>query len=133
MTKFSNPILIYDNQCYSCTKYAKIVNRMVSKKCLIVGHYTPLGKEIKKQLFPKDYEGLEMSWFIIAGVAYGGRSGLLRLIKFILFERKKDVYVDNEFDLTACSTDCNTVKILLQRSFSIFRLHEKFVVSNPFE
>jgi len=95
-----------------------------------VGHYTPLGKEIKKKLFPTDYEGLEMSWFIIDGIAYGGRSGLFRLIKFILFERKTGDSVDNVFDLTQCSTACKSRKISAQRLLNIFLTNRKFTVTN---
>ena len=126
MVEFSFPILIYDNLCYSCTRYAKIANRLVRNKCLIVGHYTPLGKEIKKQLFPKDYDGLEMSWFIIDGHAYGGRAGLFRLIRYILLEKKKGSFPKNEFNLTECSNDCKTVKGVFLRSYSIVTMYKKF-------
>ena len=128
MSDLVYPILIYDNLCYSCTKYAKIVNSLVRNKCLIVGHYTPSGKEIKKQLFPKDYEGLEMSWFIIDGYAHGGRAGLFRLIRYMLFERKKGRYTKNEFRLTECTTACKTVKGIFLRSCSIVTTYKKFGV-----
>ncbi len=105
-----------------------MVNDLVRNQCTIVGHYTPLGKEIKKQLFPTDYEGLEMSWFIIDGYANGGRAGLLRLIRYILFERKKGKYPKNEFSLTECTTDCKTVKGVLFRSSSIVTMYKKFSI-----
>ena len=127
---FSYPILIYDNLCYSCTKYAKIVNDITNNKCLIVGHYAQHGKEIKQKLFPQGYEGLEMSWFIIDGVAYGGRSGFFRLIQFILFGRKKIDPINNEFDLSKCDIACKTTKTLLRRSISLFVMHKKFNVPN---
>jgi len=126
LTELSYPILIYDNLCYSCTRWAKIANDLVKGKCLVVGHYTPLGKEIKKQLFPKDYDGLEMSWFIIDGHAFGGRAGLFRLIRYILLEPKKGAFPKNEFNLKECSTDCKTVKGVLLRSYSIVTRYKKF-------
>ncbi len=126
MARLVYPILIYDNLCYSCTRYAKIVNDIVRNHCLIVGHYTPLGKEIKKQIFPTNYEGLEMSWFIIGGFAYGGRGGLFRLIQYILFDKKKGEYPKNEFSLTECTTDCKTVKGVFLRSSSIVTMYKKF-------
>ena len=126
MTELSYPVLIYDNLCYSCTRWAKIANGFVKGKCLVVGHYTPLGKEIKKQLFPKDYDGLEMSWFIIGGHAFGGRAGLFRLIRYILLEPKKCSFPKNEFNLKECSTDCKTVKGVLLRSYSIVTRYKKF-------
>jgi hypothetical protein len=127
--ELSYPILIYDNLCYSCTRYARIVNKLVQNKCLIVGHYTLLGKEIKKQLFPKDYDGLEMSWFIIDENAYGGRAGLFRLMRYILFERKKGSHLKNEFNLTECGMDCKTAKGTLLRSYNIITMHKKFTIS----
>ena len=91
-----------------------------------MGHYTTLGKEIKKQFFPKDYDGLEMSWFIIDGHAYGGRAGLFRLIRYILLEKKKDSFPKNEFNLTECNNDCKTVKGVFLRSYSIVTMSKKF-------
>lgn len=126
MTELSYPILIYDNLCYSCTRWAKIVNGIVKGKCLIVGHYTPVGKEIKKQLFPKDYDGLEMSWFIIDGHAFGGRAGLIHLIRYIFLEPKKGSFAKNEFNFTECSTDCKTVKGVFLRSSRIVTRNKKF-------
>ena len=126
MTYFGSPILIYDNLCYSCTKFARVANNLVNGKCLIIGHYTPLGKEIKKQLFPQDYEGLEMFWFIIDGYAHGGRAGLYRFIRYFLFEAKKGDYKKNEFNLTECTTDCKTVKGVFLRSHSIITNYKKF-------
>lgn len=129
MTELVYPILIYDNLCYSCTKFARIANNLVERKCTVVGHYTTIGKEIKKQLFPKDYDGLEMFWFIIDGYAYGGRAGLIRLIRYILFEGKKGVYPKNEFHLAECTTDCKTVKGVFLRSHSIITNYKKFSIS----
>jgi hypothetical protein len=126
LTDISYPILIYDNLCYSCTRYAQIVNSLVRNKCLIVGHYTTLGKEIKKQLFPKGYDGLEMSWFIIDGYAYGGRSMLLHLTRYMLLEQKNGIFPKNEFLLTECNTDCKTVKGVFFRSLSIITKSKKF-------
>ena len=122
----SCPILIYDNLCHPCTKWAKIANNLVKNKCLIVGHYTPLGVEIKKKYFPKGYDGLEMSWFIIDGHSYGGRAGLFRLIRYILLEKKKGQFQKNEFNFSECSSDCKTVKGVFLRSYSIITTHKKF-------
>jgi hypothetical protein len=130
MIELDMPILIYDNLCYSCTKFARLADNLVQGKCVIVGHYSTVGKEIKKQLFPKGYDGLEMFWFIINGYAYGGRAGLLRLIQYILFEKKKGEYPHNEFCLTECTTDCKTVKGVFLRSHSIITNYKKFSINN---
>jgi hypothetical protein len=101
----------------------------MNNKCLVVGHYTSLGKEIKKQIFPKDYDGLEMSWFVIDGYAYGGRAALLRLIRYMLLEKKKGTLQKNEFLLTECNTDCKTVKGIFRRSPSIITKYKKFSIT----
>jgi hypothetical protein len=91
-----------------------------------VGHYTELGKEIKKQLFPEDYDGIEMSWFIIDGDAYGGRAALFRLARFVVFGRKDETFPKNVFDLTECGTDCNTMRDVFLRMFSMLTTYKKF-------
>lgn len=112
------PVLIYDNLCTSCTGYAKYVNKLVNGKITMLGHYTPQGKEFKKQIFPEGYDGTEMSWFVTEKIAYGGRKGLAQLIKYIFSLKKRD-YPINNFDLTECTTDCRTVKGVMIRSCSI--------------
>jgi len=102
------------------------VNGLVKNKCLIVGHYTPYGIEFKKQNFPKGYDGLEMSWFIIDGHAYGGRAGLFRLIRYIIFDQKNGLFQKNEFNFIGCSSDCKTMKGLFLRSYSIITKCKKF-------
>ena len=111
--------MIYDNLCYSCTKYAKVVNSLSRGKITIVGHYTNKGKNFKEIIFPQEYDGLEMSWFVDDKYAYGGRKGLVKLIKYMLFAKKQGGYTKNEFDLAQCTTDCKTVKGVLIRSCSI--------------
>lgn len=112
------PILIYDNLCSSCTAYAKYIDKIIPNKITMLGHYSQEGKEFKRIFFPKGYEGLEMSWFVTESKAYGGRKGLIKLIKYI-FSIKKVHYPRNNFDLTECTTDCRTVKGVMIRSCSI--------------
>lgn len=125
------PILIYDDLCYSCTKFAKLANMLVQGRALVVGHYSLVGKEIKKELFPNDYQGLEMFWFIIDGHAYGGRAGLARVVEYIFTVNKppKHTYENNEFDLKSCTTDCATVKGVFFRSCSILTRYKKFEIA----
>ena len=84
----------------------------------MIGHYTAHGKELKESIFPENYDGAEMSWFVTEKKAYGGRKGLQQLIKYT-FSIKRGKYVKNTFDLDKCKTDCNTVKGVMFRSCSI--------------
>jgi hypothetical protein len=105
-----------------------MVNSLLKNGCLIVGHYTSPGKEIKKQIFPKDYDGLEMSWFIIDGFAYGGRAGLFRLIQYVMFGHKKRTIAKNEFNLSDCDTDCKTRKGTFLRIWNIVIKYKKIQI-----
>lgn len=112
------PVLIYDNLCTSCTEYAKYVDKLLRGQITIIGHYTPEGKEFKNMIFPPGYEGTEMSWFVTEDAAYGGRKGLIKLMKYTLVRKKKN-FPPNKFDLNSCTTDCRTVKGVMIRSCSI--------------
>jgi len=112
------PVLIYDNLCTSCTNFAKITNKLLGRKITMLGHYTQQGKEFKQKIFPENYDGVEMSWFVTETNAYGGRKVLQQLIKY-KFSRKSGIYPMNTFDLNECMTDCNTVKGVMFRSCSI--------------
>ena len=65
-----------------------MANTLCKQKITIIGHYSESGEKIKKNFFPKGYEGLEMFWFINKGFAFGGRSGLEELVNYILFDKK---------------------------------------------
>lgn len=112
------PVLIYDNLCTSCTNFAKITNMLLRGKITMLGHYTQKGKEFKKIIFPENYDSTGMSWFVTEKKAYGGRKVLFQLIKY-LFSPKHYSYKPNIFDLNECTTDCQTVKGVMFRSFSI--------------
>ena len=112
------PVLIYDNLCKSCTNFAKITNLLLGGKITIIGHYTQQGKEFKKLIFPEGYDGTKMSWFVTEKKAYGGRKVIQQLIKYI-FSPKPGKFQTNVFDLTECTTDCNTVQGVIFRSCSI--------------
>ncbi len=44
------PLVIYDNQCYLCIKFAKIVNFLARGRLRIIGHYTEIGKKIREDV-----------------------------------------------------------------------------------
>jgi hypothetical protein len=107
-----------------------MINFLIKGRITMVGHYTLQGKEFKKNIFPDGYEGLEMSWFVTGSCAYGGRSGLIQLIKYILFSKKNRKPNSNQFNLELCTTDCKTVKGVFIRSCSIIT-HSKKIIIQP--
>jgi hypothetical protein len=85
-TLFRRPLLIYDDKCYSCTKFARIASRLSRGWIRIAGHYYSLeAKEAKSIIFPPGYDPSGMFWLVNASGAFGARSGLPRVIKEIAF------------------------------------------------
>ena len=82
---FSRPLIVYDDKCYSCTKFANIARSLSRGYIRIAGHYYPdEAIRAKKMVFPATYEPTEMFWLINSNGAYGARSGLLQIIKEII-------------------------------------------------
>ena len=76
------PLVIYDNRCYLCIKFAKVVNFLARGRLRIIGHYTEIGKKIREDVL--DSTALEMFWFVDGKTAYGGRAGLFPLLSAII-------------------------------------------------
>ena len=88
----------------------------------MLGHYTVRGKELKETIFPKDYDGTDMSWFVTEKRAYGGRECLKELIRYRIYGMRDSDHKEfpkNRFVLDECTSDCKTVKNVIIRSCSI--------------
>ena len=81
------PLVIYDNECYLCVQFAKLVNFLAKGRLHFVGHYTDFGKQIREDVL--DSNALEMFWFIDTNTAYGGRAALGPLFSTIFNISKK--------------------------------------------
>ena len=77
----SLPIMIYDDKCYVCIKFAKLMNFLAKGKLRMIGHYTEFGKSIRENYL--DENALEMFWFMNKNMAYGGRAAIYPLISSI--------------------------------------------------
>jgi len=108
-------LVLYDDKCYLCTKFAKIVNFLSKGNLSIIGHYSAKGEEIRSDVL--DESALEMFWVIEEKTAYGGRAALFPLIKAIIRAktRKNNSLI---FDAN-CNQECKTVKSVFVRSASI--------------
>lgn len=117
------PVMIYDNKCYLCGKFAMIINLFAKGRLLIVGHYSDFGMKLKSEIFPQNYDSARMFWFIDRKTAYGGRAALIPLISHILTSKtKSSVRLDIQ---SSCSIECKTPKAVLLRSKSLFTNSEK--------
>jgi predicted DCC family thiol-disulfide oxidoreductase YuxK len=114
------PTVIYDNQCYLCVKFAKMVEFLSRGNLTIIGHYSDSGIKLRKML---GESALEMFWLIDKKTAYGGRAALLPLLKAIITTkqvRSNKIKVDVQ-----CKQDCKTVKAVFIRSASLFSNSKK--------
>ena len=109
------PIVLFDNQCYLCMKFAKMINFFARDKITMVGHYSEFGEKIRKSIL--DESALDMFWFINQKRACGGRAALLPLLKSILSEKTKKSAMSKMDD--DCEQDCKTVKAVFVRSSSL--------------
>ena len=115
------PIVLFDDQCYVCIKFATIVNFLARGKITMIGHYSDFGIKIRNEIL--DQTALEMFWFIDEKRASGGRASLFPLIKSIFStksRKRKFTQLDN-----ICSKDCKTVKSVFVRSFTLITSSKK--------
>ena len=115
------PIVVFDNQCYLCMKFAKFVDFFARGKITMVGHYSDFGTKIRNEIL--DESALEMFWFIDKKSAYGGRAALFPLVKSIFSKKMKNsstMRVDEN-----CQQECKTVKAVFIRSSSLLTNSKK--------
>ena len=115
------PIVVFDNQCYLCMKFAKFVDFFARGKLTMVGHYTDFGTKIRNEIL--DESALDMFWFIDKKRAYGGRAALFPLVKSI-FSKKTEKSSTMRVDEN-CQQDCKTVKAVFLRSSSLLTNSKK--------
>jgi len=118
------PLVIYDNQCYLCTKFAKAVNFFARGKLLLVGHYTELGERLRKEIL--DSSALEMFWFVDRKTAYGGRAALIPLICCIILS--KGTGNKESVNINSCSIECKNAKAVFVRSASLITNSKKISI-----
>jgi len=117
------PLVLYDNQCYLCVKFAKFVNFLARGRLRIVGHYTDLGKKLREDIL--DSSALEMFWYVDKKTAYGGRAGLLPLMSAII--RANESIGDLNIQ-ESCDLDCKTTKAVFLRSASLLTNSKKIKI-----
>ena len=84
-SSYSRPLLIYDDRCSSCRQFALWARRLSGGWIRLAGHYySPKAMKVKKSIFPDDYDPTRMFWLINKNGAFGGRSGLMEVIKEII-------------------------------------------------
>ena len=120
------PIVLFDNHCYACTKFAGIVSFLARKRISMIGHYTETGKRLRDHAL--DESALEMFWLIDKDHAYGGRAALLPLIRSVVASgsrRPENAIADH-----SCGQECRTVKSVFIRSASLISNSRKIALKS---
>jgi predicted DCC family thiol-disulfide oxidoreductase YuxK len=122
----SLPLMIYDNRCHVCIKFAKLMNFLAKGKLRMIGHYTDLGKKIRNEILDED--ALEMFWYIDRNTAYGGRAAIIPLLSAILrvHGRKFNKVTIQE----SCDIGCKDSLAVFFRSASLITHSRKIKISN---
>ena len=118
--------MIFDDKCYVCIKFAKIVNYLTKGRLRMVGHYTEFGKMIRDNFLGSD--ALEMFWFINDDMAYGGRAALKPLTSAIFNLGSSD---SKEISIQeSCDIGCKDSLAVFFRSASLITHSKKISLKN---
>jgi hypothetical protein len=136
-SKFTQPLLIYDDKCISCENFAKTVAKISKGWIRIAGHYhSQEAIDTKKMIFPINYDPTEMFWLINKKGAFGARAGLFQVIKEIIignFKNKlKSHYMEdlnNNNLVVKCNyqdkESCMSTKNTINRIFNMIKNSKK--------
>jgi hypothetical protein len=137
-SKFTQPLLIYDDKCSSCEKFAKTVAKISRGWIRIAGHYySQEAIDTKKMIFPINYDPTEMFWLINKKGAFGARSGLFQVIKEIIIGNSKNILknhnnenFNNKNLLVKCNyqdkESCMSTKNTINRIFNLLKNSKEF-------
>jgi hypothetical protein len=78
------PVLLYDNDCGICTRFAQVASSLSKGWVDTVGLFTDRGARIKSKFFRLSDRPDEMFWLLFRDTGYGGRSGLLPLAREVI-------------------------------------------------
>jgi hypothetical protein len=78
------PVLLYDNDCGICTRFAHVAGSLSKGWVDTVGLFTDRGIRIKSEFFHDGDRPDEMFWLLFGDTGYGGRSGLLPLAREVI-------------------------------------------------
>jgi hypothetical protein len=151
--QFSRPLLIYDDMCSSCTRFAKTAARISRGWIRIAGHYNSQEAiNVKKAIFPNNYDATRMFWLVNKKGAFGARFGLTQTAKEILIgnfkwvedkcRRKRNINYNNNNETNSSMKDgnealqmqcnykdkssCMSTKSTLNRLFNMLKNSDKF-------
>ncbi len=144
-SSFSQPLLIYDDKCSSCAKFARTAAKLSRGWIRIAGHYySQEAIDTKKMIFPPGYDATKMFWLINRKGAFGARLGLIQVVKEIALGIFKSTFKaqrknNKEYNKSSSSSSngtaencsyndkesCMSTKNTLSRIFSMVKNSDK--------
>ena len=122
----SLPLMIYDDKCYVCIKFAKLMNFFAKGRLRMIGHYTEFGKKFRDEILGED--ALEMFWYIDKNSACGGRAAIIPLLSAIFRIRGQEL---NEIKVQdSCDIGCKDSLAVFFRSASLLTHSKRIAMSN---
>lgn len=136
-SKIIRTLLIYDDRCFQCYKFAILMHKLSKGWIQIEGHYSSEElKSLKRIIFPIDYDPTIMFWIVNTKGAWGARSAIIPLLMEIIKGIFKfDHYTDDKyFNYSPCSYDQNSSSCFdtittMKRIMSVFKKSGKFPFS----
>tara|TARA_B110000014_G_C19935585_1_gene484058 strand:- start:406 stop:792 length:387 start_codon:yes stop_codon:yes gene_type:complete len=120
------PLMLFDDKCYVCIKFAKIVNYISKGRLRMIGHYTEFGRLVRENFL--DDDALKMFWFIDKNTAFGGRAALTPLISAIFNLRGSHEHVISIQE--SCDIGCKDSLAVFFRSASLITHSKKISLKN---
>ncbi len=117
------PLIMYDDRCRLCARFARAAGFLAGGRLLLVGHYSELGEKLRDSIL--DHTALEMFWLVDGKTAFGGRAALLPLLKTIL-SRRGDAKKSRVEE--SCGTGCSGAGAVFLRSASLLRRSRKIPI-----
>ena len=124
MTPSERPILIYDDKCSSCTKFAISVKVLSRGLIRCIGHYSEEGKVLKNKIFQPSYDSTIMFWLIDAKGAHGGHFGLIPVFVHILrgiIQSNREISFEIEPCVCFMGNSCVGKKNTIKRIWNLIR------------
>lgn len=127
-------LLIYDDKCYLCGKFAQTARRLSRGRIDIVGHYSEDGLSVKNRIFPEGFDPNTMFWLVKDRKAFGGRSGLIPLAAEIVRGVFKPSSKDYEHNINlVCSNkelSCNSPADFVRRVSMLMKNGKKIEIES---
>jgi hypothetical protein len=133
MSPFERPILIYDDKCSSCTRFANYVRELSRGLIYCIGHNSVQGRDLKNKIFQPDYDSTMMFWLIDTKGAHGGHFGLIPVVVHIsrgIIRSRREKSFEIEPSVCFIGNSCRGKKNTIKRIWHLIRYGQNLPFGN---